>query len=53
MPSTATRSPGRTPLPRRELNVVMPAQSSGAASAASSSAGMDASASTGAIMYSA
>jgi hypothetical protein len=38
-PSTATTSPGRAPLLRRALNVVMPAHISGAASAGGSSAG--------------
>ena len=50
MPSTATRSPGRAPLLRKALKVVMPAHSSGAASAAASSSGIAASASNGATM---
>ena len=49
MPRMATRSPGRAPLSRSELNVVMPAHSSGAASSEERSSGIDASASFGTI----
>ena len=43
---------GSAPLWRRALNVVTPAHMRGAASAASSESGIDASAATGATMYS-
>ena len=52
IPWTATRSLGCAPLWRSALKVVIPAQSSGAASAGSSDSGIRATASTGAIMYS-
>ena len=48
-PSTATRSPGRAPLFRRELKVVIPAQTSGAVSTADKASGIRASAAEGAI----
>src|SRR5579862_3723057 len=50
---TATRSPGIAPARRSALNVVMPAHSSGAASAGSSESGTAATASHGATIYSA
>src|ERR1051326_5129763 len=53
IPCTATTSPGRAPELRSALNVVMPAQRRGAASAGSSDSGMAATASAGASMYSA
>ena len=53
MPSTATVSPGRAPLFRSALKVVMPAHISGPASMAESPSGIDASAVAGTITYSA
>ncbi len=53
MPRIATTSPGIAPLWRSALNVVTPAQTSGAASAAASSSGIAASASAGATIASA
>src|ERR1017187_7394614 len=52
-PSTATTSPGRAPQFRRQLNVVMPAHISGAASTADNSSGTRASASARAMVESA
>ena len=53
MPSTPTRSGGRTPALRSELKVVTPAHISGAASTADKPSGMRASATAGATTYSA
>ena len=50
---TRVVAPARAPLSRKELNVVMPAHSSGAASTSDISAGTGASASRGATLYSA